>query len=283
MRWLLLALTLFSCAPESATNYQTGETEEEVISLLNQREYSKVIWLMEKNKNLEGKTAFLLAEAYLGRAGLEPLEFAANITGPQKDSDAARKLFPNCPRDRLGNIKNVKMTCLLKRIYLLAPAADDGDMEKAKALMLKAYPDAATAPKWANTLIGLVETVSVVKRMGDVYLYAKSQEASQQYFQVFMDGDWLSKQGKLALVESKEALHRANYSSEKISQFLNGAKANQWFERLEGTLQYAKAVGISQFLDFARETMLKPADQIRYGEKLDRLKMVLDALDQNRG
>ena len=45
---LLAAWGLASaCAPESVDRYQTGETNEEIVSLLNNREYGKAVWLIE--------------------------------------------------------------------------------------------------------------------------------------------------------------------------------------------------------------------------------------------
>jgi hypothetical protein len=281
--YLLLAafLSVQACAPSSVNEYNTGETEEEVIGMLNQRDYAKAVWLLEQNdaKNLEGRLGFLLGQAYLGKAGIEPLDFAAKITGPQTDSLAARTMFPKCPADRISSVKAIKSHCLLKRIYLLAPNADHPDFAKAREYMRKSYPNPALAPQWVNTLIGLVETISVVKRVGDVYLFSRDRENRRFNLNTMTDIKWVRNQGELALAEGREALNRANYSGEKISQFLNGSKANQWFERVEGTVRYAKTVGLSRFLDFARDTLIKPEDEIRHGEALDKLKTVLDSLE----
>jgi hypothetical protein len=38
-------------------------------------------------------------------------------------------------------------------------------------------------------------------------------------------------------------------------------------------------VGLSRFLDFVRENLLKPSDEIRYGETLDKLKTAFELID----
>jgi hypothetical protein len=171
------------------------------------------------------------------------------------------------------------MKCLLKRVYLHAPTVDNSDFARARALFRKAYPDPAAAPQWVNTLIGMVETISVVKRAGDLFLYAKRLEGKSLGGVNPASIKWLQRQGKEALLEAKEALGRANHAGEKISKILTGTKANEWFERIEGTMKFAKTVGLSRFLDFVRENLLKPADEIRYGETLDKLKATLDLID----
>jgi hypothetical protein len=279
---LLALLILSACAPESVNKYHTGENEEEIVSLLNAREYSKAIWLIEnrEGRNPRGETGFLLAQAYLGRAGIEPLAFAARVTEAEPDTAEARALFPKCPRGRI-NAKEVEMKCLLKRVYLQAPPADEGDFARARELFRTSYPDPASAPVWVNTLIGMVDTISLVRRAGDLFIYSKGVKRPGGKLQFNPnDVQWLKGQGKESLRDAKEALGRANYAGDKVSRFLSGVKANEWFERVEGTLEFAKTVGLSRFLDFVRENLLKQTDEIRYGQTLDRLKVTLDLLDQ---
>jgi hypothetical protein len=233
----LLGATLPGCAPESVDRYHTGESSEEIVSLLNEREYGKAIWLIEnrEGKNPEGETAYLLGQAYLGRAGFEPLGFAAKVSDAEPDTEAARILFPKCPRERLSSLSGVEMKCLLKRVYLHAPAVDNSDFARARALFRKAYPNPELAPQWVNTLIGMVETISVVKRAGDLYVYAKNFDGNPMNVNK-TEIKWFQRQGKEAFAEAKEALGRANHAGEKISKILTGTKANELFERAEGTM-----------------------------------------------
>ncbi len=279
--WLLLAFLFVGCGSEKANRYNTGEDKEEIISLLNEREFSKAIWLIEnQNKNPEGETAYLLAQAYLGRAGIEPLAFAAKVAGPELESEAAKVLFPKCPTGAIKSADQIPIKCLLKRVYLYAPNADLPDLARARLLFRKAYPDASVSPAWINTLIGTVELISLVKRAGDLFVYAKGVRSVQSLSFGPGDLEWLKAQGKNSLLEAKETLARANHSGEKISRLVTGNKANEWFTRVDGAIGFAETVGLARFLDFVRENLLKASDEIKYAETLDQLRMVLELIDK---
>jgi hypothetical protein len=127
----------------------------------------------------------------------------------------------------------------------------------------------------------MVDTISLVRRAGDLFIYSKGVKRPGGKLQFNPnDVQWLKGQGKESLRDAKEALGRANYAGDKVSRFLSGVKANEWFERVEGTIEFAKTVGLSRFLDFVRENLMKQTDEIRYGQTLDRLKVTLDLLDQ---
>ncbi len=278
MKRLLLSLTLFavlsSCAPDSVSRYSTAERSEEVVGLLNKREYQKAIWLLENRvgREPEGEDAYLLAQAYLGQAGFEPLAFAASLTEPEPDTEAARALFPQCPKGRLESHTGVPMKCILKRVYLRAPRPDQPDFARARHLLRRAYPDAASAPDWVNTLIGVVETMSLVGRVGDVYVFAKGQNPTAILIQGQARLPWLKSQGKAAREEGRQAIARARHSGSKISGLLSRSRADVWFEQVDGTVAYAEEVGLPRFLDFVRDHLLSSSDEIRYGELLDRLR-----------
>lgn len=276
---LLLTLLLFSCGPQTADRYHTGESEEEIVSLLNKREFHKAAWLIESREGsvpADSKMAFLLAQAYLGKAGFEPLEFAAKVSDEQKvESEDERILFPNCSKERIKSARGLPTKCLLKRVYLHAPDADHPDFARARQLLRKAYPVPADTPEWHNTLIGLVETVSFTKRAGTLYIYALKAEGKDARSFNIADLPWIKQQGKEALREGKEALLRAEHSGDKVSRLLTGAKDNVWFERIQGAVQFSKDLGLARLLDFLRERVLKPSDEIQYGPLLDDLREVL--------
>ncbi len=273
--WLLLiSLSAFSaCAPESVEKYHTGETEEQVMSLLNQREYHKAIFLIESRQGQypEGKMGYLLAQAYLGKAGLEPLEFAAKIFSEIPESQEL--FFPKCERSSQKNLE-LSEKCLLQRVFLFAPSPDSKEMQRARALFRKAYPSAKDAPPWINALIGMVELVSFTKRTGNLYLYAMGKSALTYTPE---DLPWLESQAKNGFQEAKFTLERAEYSGEKISKLLGAKEKNLWFQRAEGTVDFASSMGLRKFYDFLRENLVKPTDEIRYGDALDRLKKVFES------
>jgi hypothetical protein len=267
IRACFLLLTLAACAPESVEQYHTGETEEEVVSLLNQREYHKAIWMIEsrEGENPEGKMGYLLAQAYLGKVGLEPLEFAAKILGEIPSSQ--KLFFPKCSLNAV-NKKDIPTKCLLQRVYIFAPDPDSREMKRARTLLRNAFPTAQETPSWNNALIGMVELVSFTKRAGKIYLYATDPNSSPK----ITDLPWLRSEAKLGLQEAKFSLQRAEYSGDKISKLLGAKENSQWIMRVEGTIEFSKTIGLSRFIDFLRENLLKPSDEIRYGETIDRLK-----------
>lgn len=272
-RFLLAALLLTACAPETAERYHTGETAEDIVALFNEREYGKAIFLLEQRHGKDPESpeiAFLLGEAYLGRAGFEPLAFAAKVSGPES---RAGSLFPKCPSSELRKFSG-DPKCLLERVYLHAPDADRGDFARARALLRRAYPEASRTPAWANTLIGLVETVSFVKRAGDLFRYAKGLRSESRP----SDREllWLKAQGKESLREAQESLARAAHAGPKIARLLTGLRDNAWFQSTEKGIHFASRLGLSRFLDFLRDHLLGPSDEIRYGELLEKVRALAE-------
>lgn len=270
---LTLALALSACAPETAERYHTGETAEDIVALFNEREYGKAIFLLEQRHGKEPEnpeTAFLLGEAYLGRAGFEPLAFAARVSGTES---RAGSLFPKCPAAELRKFSG-DAKCLLERVYLHAPDADRGDFARARTLFRRAYPDASRTSPWANTLIGLVETVSLVKRTGDIFRYAKALHTDAR--PTGRELLWLKAQGKESLREAQESLARAEHAGPKIARLLTGLRDDAWFQSTEKGLRFASRLGLPRFLDFLRDHLLGPSDEIRYGELVETLRALAE-------
>jgi hypothetical protein len=272
--FLPLLLLLSACAPESSDRYQNAESSSEVIALFNAGEYNKAIWLMESRHGKEPARAadsFLLAQAYLGRAKFEPLAFAARVSGVQNTKET--NFFRNCTTLAIKKLEETDAKCLLKRVYLQAPEADSSDFARARNLFRRAYPHAAQSPVWVNTLIGLVESVSLIRRAGDLYAYSRGMRP-----QLFRqeEASWLKQQGTEGLKEAREALARAEYTGEKTAALLSGIRGNPWFEKTEKGLRFAERLGLSRFLQFVQDTLLKPSDELRYGEILERLRALLD-------
>lgn len=284
---LLTLALVFACAPRSVEEYHTAENEEEIVRLMNQREYRKVIWLVESR---EGKSpankriAFLLGQSYLGAAGLEPLEVAAKVTEAQDFSGAdAHDLFPACPSAAFAAGSDQDPLCLVKRVYFHVPDPDMNEMARARELFRYAYPDPAASPEWANVLVGAVETAAVIKRAGNIFLFAKralkngadqGQRPSDEQLR------WFARQLKLILAEADQALQRADHSGDKISQLLTGSGGTVWFDRARGAITWAHRLGLANLFSFLRATMVSEQDETRYGEALDKIRAYLDEQDK---
>lgn len=269
---LLICLLSYGCAPESVERYHTGETQEQVLRLLNEREYQKAIFLIESRdgKNPKGPMGSLLAQAYLGKSGVEPLAFAAKLFESLPVNQTLP--FPKCERGSISDL-NIPEKCLFQRIYLHAPDPDSKDFQRARDLFRELNPNAKDTATWTNALIGFVEILSFTKRMGNLYKYAMG-ESSRSY--TSLDLPWLDSQIKNSYLEGKNVLDRAEHSGERISKFLGAREKNLWFQRIEGSVQFADSVGMREFFNLLRENIVKPSDEIRYGEALDRLKKVLE-------
>jgi hypothetical protein len=284
MKYYLLALlALTACSPKSVDDYHTAENDEQIVRMLNSRDYGKAIWEIESQngKMPEDKnTAFLLGQAYLGQAGFEPLETAAKVTATQDFSGAdARAMLPSCPSVELGPLKDADPLCLLKRVYFNVPDPDSNNMVRARALFRHAYPDPGSAPEWVNIVIGVIETASVVKRAGAIYLLAKrtiddgGQPSDAQF-------RFLARQMKLLLEEADQALSRANHAGNKISQMLTGSGGADWFSRVSDGVRWANTLGLANLIDLVKANVLTPAEADKYGPLLDKIRSYLDDQDK---
>jgi hypothetical protein len=274
----LAALVLSACAPETADKYNSVDNEDEAVSLLNEHKFDKAVWLIE-NRNGQvpenQKLRFLLAQAYLGQVGIEPLAFAAKVSGEQPDTIELRGLFPKCTNDHLDSFKGAEASCILKRVYAQAPDSDRREFARARDLFLKAYPDAALTPAWANTLIGMVETISVIQRAGKIYTYARKYKESGNRFDP-MGFLWLQKQIRLAEGEAREALNRARFSGDKISRLVSGIGGEQLFDRLKGELKFKAQTGLQKITTNLEAKNPTLVEDTRYDAYLEQVNNFLD-------
>ncbi len=283
MRFLfvILLFAVAGCAPKSIEEYHTAQSEEEITRLLNEREYQKAIFLVESKhgKNPDDKNvAFLLGQAYLGKVGFEPLKVASLVSAEQSfGSREARMLFPDCKSTRVKEVNGDEILCLLKRIYLHVPGADREEFTRARDLFRRAYPDAASSPEWVNILIGMVETASVIKRIGTIYVFvldlgpdnARRTPTDEEL-------RWLVRQVKRSVTESTHALNRADHSGKKISQLLTGSKEAELFQKAKTAIGWAERLGLATLFDLFRGNMVTQEDEVRYGPVMDKIRALLD-------
>lgn len=276
---LLLVLLVLGCAPKSVEDYNDGENEEEITKLLNERQYGKAVWIIEGRhgkRPADQKMAFLLGQAYLGKIGFEPLLIAAKVSDEQTFATReARLLFPECKKGRVKEVKGAELLCLLKRIYVHVPDPDTEEFTRARELFRLAYPDPAGSPEWVNILIGMVETASVVKRVGSIYVMVLSLADQRRTLPADEELEWFVRQVKRTLAESEQALKRADHSGRAISQFLTGSN-NELFDKARSAISWAHMLGLPAFLDVVRSNALTPEQDARYDEALDKIRKLLE-------
>jgi hypothetical protein len=280
---LLALLALTGCSPKSVDDYHTAESDEQIVRMLNGREYGKAIWEIESQSGKlpdDKNTAFLLGQAYLGQAGFEPLETAAKVSAAQDFSTAeARAMLPACPSAELGPLKDADPLCLLKRVYFNVPDPDSMNLVRARTLFRHAYPDPGTAPEWVNIVIGVIETASVVKRAGAIYLLAKrATDGGDQPTDAQLR--FLARQVKLLLEEADQAINRANHAGNKISQMLTGSGGADWFSRVSDGVHWANTLGLANLIDLLKANVLTPNEADKYGPLLDKIRSYLDDQDK---
>jgi hypothetical protein len=279
----LALLFLTACSPKSVDEYHTAESDEQIVRLLNGREYAKAIWEIESRNGkmpADKNSAFLLGQAYLGKAGLEPLDTAAKVSATQDFSSAdGRALLPACAANALETFKNTDPLCILKRVYFNVPDSDSFEMMRAKALFRYAYPDPGSAPDWVNVVIGVVETASAVKRAGAIFLLAKHR-ADNKSASTEAELLVLAHQAKLLLIETDQALSRASHTGNKISQFLTGSSEAHWFDQRSDGVHWTETIGLAKLRDLLQENGVAPNDTEKFGPLLDKIRFYLDEQDK---
>ena len=274
-----LAFLVLGCSPKSVDDYNTGDNEEQITKLLNERQYGKAVFVIESKhgkRPADKNVAFLLGQAYLGKAGFEPLLVASKVSDVQSfSSREARLLFPDCASGRVKHVKGAEVLCLLKRIYLHVPDADVEEFTRARELFRHAYPDPAGSPEWVNILVGMVETASVVKRVGAIYVFVlKLAETRDEPTEAELE--WFVRQVKRTVAESDQALKRADHSGKAISQFLTGSKEAELFDKARQAISWANMLGLPALFDIYRSQVIKPEEETRYGDTLDKIRKLLD-------
>ena len=274
MRFILLLLLLTGCSQKSSDEYNTAETEKEVVVLFNKREYHKAAWLIESKNGSnpkDPKITFLLAQAYLGKAGFEPLDFMSRVSDKQPFSNDG--FFPACGNEALKSVKTATMKCLFKRVHEQAPDPDEANFSHARDLFRKAYPSPKLAPDWVNTLVGLVECTSFSARLGNLMAYARKLRWQSQ---LALDQEWLKRQGKGSLAEASQCLARAEYSNIKISNFLSGMKNKIWFQVRNNEMKFTEDLNLDDLILSIVEAVQRENDPQALNKLIQDINQFLD-------
>ncbi|MCO5142944.1 MAG: hypothetical protein M9962_07635 [Oligoflexia bacterium] len=261
--FIALLICFSSCAPSTSEKYNSASSEAEILTLLNEREYHKAIWLIEAQYTKNPKKTdikFYLAQAYLGKAGFEPLEFIDKIHGDQNktQSNLWNQFFKNCETRAIFKNESISLHCLFKRIYFNTPEVSSGDFATARSLMRSAYPNPEHTSTWNNTLIGMVELVSLIKRSGDLYMYGKNILTTTEMKKNALNIQWLKAQFTQALIETNECAIRGSYSGDKISKFILKYKSESLYEALNDRFQLSQRLGTLKLLSIEHNLKNNP-------------------------
>jgi hypothetical protein len=271
---LLVLATVSGCSGSSSQAQAHDQQQVRLTKMLDSRRYDDVIHLIESDSSAQTAFPDLLAMAYLGRSGFEPLEFASSILAQQADNAALNQLIPGCdPSPIQRSSAQMTVRCVLKRLWAHLPNADEADFSKARDLFRAAYPTPQNTPAQYNALIGLVEAASALSRLGEVALKYDEVEATPTQ----ADVDEIFGQIQLAADEAQRTLTRVSFGGSKLSQLLTGLEnepliqntgiSAAWLENTELPLviQFANNPDNSVETDAVKAALLQTLDQIVNG------------------
>jgi hypothetical protein len=249
--FLVLAAILCGCEDSSKNNQD--EQQVRLTKMLDERRYDDVIHLIESDPSASAAFPDLLAMGYLGKSGFEPLAFAENILAAQTADPALDHLIAGCDLSALdGASVQPQVRCVLRRLWAHLPDPDDVNFAKARDLFRAAYPTAASTPVQYNVLIGVVESVSVLSRLGRIALQYDAINVSQT-LPSQSDVDRIFSQLKLAADEALRVLTRASYGGSKISGLLTGLKKVPLIQNTGITVEWLQATEIPLVIQFIND------------------------------
>ncbi len=170
---------LLACAPQGAN--ERRQTDR-VIQLLDEKRYDAAIHYLELDVPVSerDRLAPYLAQAYLGRSGFEPLEFAYQILAEQRDAEAQslRSLIPDCDPAALSGVSRVPVRCIVWRVFAHVPDHASPDFARARAILRAKFPEPRTAPAGYNALAGIVEAVSLLSAFKNALRHYEALDAA---------------------------------------------------------------------------------------------------------
>lgn len=171
--------TLCACGAPSEPTLE--QQERRLIQMIDARRFSDAILMIEERSPPEAQARFqpYLAQAYLGRSGFLPMEFAARVLDAQSGAvELTDRLIPNCAREQLDPSSPLDPRCVLWRLFRHLPAHDAPDFARARELLRAQFPDPKTTSSGYNALAGIVELASLLSATRDALLLAQAQDLS---------------------------------------------------------------------------------------------------------
>jgi hypothetical protein len=168
-----------ACGAPSAPTLE--QQERRLIQMIDERRFSDAILMIEERSPPEAQTRFqpYLAQAYLGRSGFLPMEFAANVLGAQSEAqEGVDRLIPNCARETLSTAAALDLRCVLWRLFRHLPTHDAADFARARTLLREQFADPKKTSSGYNALAGVVELASLLSALREALLLAQAQDPS---------------------------------------------------------------------------------------------------------
>ncbi len=248
---LLLLGTACSLSPPNGADLNEAQSEQ----FLNQRRYGELIARLEEQSSrgpLSEKQRKNLGEAYLGRSGFELLAFADRVVSPIPAAQASGfvgQIFPSCPLNTRFDIARDAGTCLIRRLFALAPQTQSGDFLRGRQILRDLYPEPENTPVSTNTFLGTLDVLtafSLAREAIDALIttpVAQLAEPTQLRAVHLLLKDFRE--------NSRRALARAQFSEEQISQALTRMKHDTVFRLTERGLDFVTDTAFPYLHDFS--------------------------------
>ena len=218
-----MALSAFGVIACTANRSERSETDRAMKSM-DQGNYSQAKQEIQAQLDShpgDPKLMVLLAEADLGLAGIQLLDFLQTVSeGQAVSTDLDLITMPPCDSGKLEKLKEADIRCIMLRVIQHLPDPDDPNFSEARDLLERAYPDAKVAPLEVNFLSSIVDLGSALGR-AKILLQktawfrdnqVKSMDRENFHFAVH--------HLKNELQELTDGFKRARYSYAKISHFV---------------------------------------------------------------
>ena len=170
-------LFLAACGSPSAPTLE--QQERRLIQMIDERRFSDAILMIEERSPPEAQSRFqpYLAQAYLGRSGFLPMEFAASVLDAQNDArEEVDLLIPGCAREQLNTSATLDPRCVLWRLFRHLPKYDSSDFARARELFRAQFADPKKTTSGYNALTGIVELASLLSALREALLLAQAQD-----------------------------------------------------------------------------------------------------------
>ena len=243
--WIVLICLGTSCsgAKESVQNLRNQEAR--LTRLIDDRRYPDVIRIVEGNAEAKASFSNLLAMAYLGNSGFEPLRFATQVVSAQElrsseEQTQLERIFPGCDSRALQRFERPSVRCVLKRIWTYLPDANEPDFAQARALFRSNNEDIRATSQDLNTLIATVEAASALSRTRKIALHPDGNAVE------------IAAEAVLAANDAIQALERIRYSTRTVSKLLTGLDLMQLFESdASGRMNWVEGTGMPLLMRFS--------------------------------
>ena len=218
-----MALSAFGVIACTANRSERSEIDRAVKSM-DQGNYPQAkeeIQAQLNNHPGDPKLMVLLAEADLGLAGIQLLDFLQTVSeGQAVSTDLDLLTMPPCDSGKLEKLKEADIRCIMLRVIQHLPDPDDPNFSEARDLLEKAYPDAKVAPLEVNFLSSIVDLGSALGR-AKILLQKTAWFRDNQVKTMDRENFHFAVHHlKNELQELTDGFKRARYSYAKISHFV---------------------------------------------------------------